>query len=294
MQTDVTITNSVGEGNPENIKVLVYHRVLDDARVCDEQKSMCVHTDTFRNQLQHLERWGFTTITFHDYRLYLNGELRLPRKPVILTFDDGYLDVHQYAFPLLREFGMKAVVFAIGNSQIQSNVWDQDKGIASAPLMNPRQIVELHEAGFEIGSHTLSHAILPSLSKEEASEEIARSRMLLEILLNAPVQSFAYPYGLATEPIKRMVFDAGYTTGCGVYTGPAQFGVDPFDIRRILVFNTTDTFDFGLRMLVPYEHYAWLKWKIRMLLSSSKRRNSDFYRMAMREFESLLYSEKTS
>ncbi len=251
----------------ENLKVLIYHRILDDPQTCNEERAMCVQTDEFRNQLALLERWGFTTITFHDYRLYLEGALNLPRKPIILTFDDGYDDIYRNAFPLLQEFGMKAVVFAIADSQIKTNTWDAFNGGPSRPLMNPQQILELHTAGFEIGSHSLSHPDLSSVSKEIVWEEISRSRMLLEILLNAHVESFAYPYGLTTESVKRMVADAGYTTGCGVYSGPARFGEDPFDIRRILITNGIGTLGFALRVLSPYEYYGWFKWKLKKFIA---------------------------
>jgi peptidoglycan/xylan/chitin deacetylase (PgdA/CDA1 family) len=266
------------EGNPERIKVLIYHRVNDDRKVCAEQRYMCVHSGTFRRQLELLERWGYTGITFRDYRLFREGKLNLPRKPIILTFDDGYKEVYDHAFPLLREFGMTAVVFAMADQQMTSNAWDQPLGIPDAPLMEARHLLELHEAGFEIGSHTLSHKPLPTLAKTEAWEEISRSRMLLEILLNAPVESIAYPYGLANEAVKGMVSEAGYLTGVGVYSGPGTFGVDALDFRRIVIPGSLGDAGFALRILTPYQHYASLKWSLKSLLglSPAHRRASRF------------------
>ena len=259
------------EGNPERIKVLIYHRVNDDEKVCAEQEFMCVHTSAFRRQLELLDRWGFTTITFRDYRLFLDGKINLPRKPVILSFDDGYKEVHDHAFPLLREFGMTAVIFAMADQHITSNAWDRQLGIPDAPLLSAQELLELHLAGFEIGSHTLTHRALPDLPKEEAWEEISRSRMLLEILLNASVESLAYPYGLTDEGVKAMVTGAGYRTGCGVYSGPGTFGIDQLDVRRILIPGSLSTAGFALRMLTPYQHYASMKWHVKSLLGLGRR-----------------------
>lgn len=247
------------EGKPRTIKVLMYHRIVEEKAISDAHWS-CVYVEDFRKQLELLDRWGFTAITFEDYRLFLSGELNLPRKPVVLTFDDGYLDTYTTAFPLLQEYGVKAVVYVIGNPEIKTNSWDLHV-MPESPLMERHHIVEMHEAGIEIGSHTLSHANLNRVTEEQAWEEISRSRILLEILLNAPVSTFAYPYGILNPKAKTMIVDAGYSLACSVSTGPAAFSEDPMEIRRITIFNRGGTAAFALRMLTPYQYYGWTRWK---------------------------------
>jgi peptidoglycan/xylan/chitin deacetylase (PgdA/CDA1 family) len=250
-----------GEGNPRSIKVLMYHRVVESdppGRV----HWTCVHTEEFRRHLQLLDHWGFTAITFDDYRLYLTGELNLPRKPVIITFDDGYSDVYRNAFPILQEFGMKAVVFVLGNREIKKNIWDQTLGLPSARLMGDQELVELHAAGFEIGAHSMNHMRLTTLTEEEAWEEISRARMVLEILVNSPVRTFSYPYGDVNAWVKKMVEDAGYTLACSVYSGPPTFGVEPFENRRISIPRAISSLGFGARLVGPYRHYNWVRWRL--------------------------------
>jgi len=261
-----TTEKRIGDGDPRRIKVLMYHRIVNDKDVPSRHWT-CVHVRGFRRQLEFLERLGFTAITFEDYRLYLAGELNLPRKPVILTFDGGYMDTNLNAFPLLQEYGMKAVVFTIGNKDIKTNVWGKALGIPEGPLMESQQLIEMHAAGFEIGAQSMNYTRLTTLSEEEAWEEISRSRMLLEILLNAPVRSFAYPYGLVNRAIKRMVADAGYSHACSTSTGPATFGTEPYEIRRIAIRDTTSLVGFGMRMLTPFQTYEWLRWKMTRKLS---------------------------
>lgn len=265
--------NTYREGIPHALKVLMYHRVVADRQLSHAHWT-CLHVQQLRKQLEMLDRWGFTPITFQDYWLFLQGQLDLPRKPVILTFDDGYLDTYENAFPLLQEYGVKAVIFAIGNPQIRTNVWDEALKLPIAPLMEGKHLIEMHTAGFEIGAHSMNHAKLTTLNDEEASEEISRSRTLLETLVNAPVRSFSYPHGLVNEKVKSMVAEAGYNFGCAVFSGPATFGMEPYEIRRITIPGTIGFLGFGSRLLAPYQHYEWLLWKTRQtLLQIEKRRN---------------------
>jgi peptidoglycan/xylan/chitin deacetylase (PgdA/CDA1 family) len=256
------------EGNPEKIKVLLYHLVTNDQNFVNKYPKLCVHVDEFRYHLKLLERWGYTAITFEDYRLFLEGELDLPKKPIIITFDDGFSETFKLTLPLLQEYGVKAVYFVLGDRKIKTSVWDTYVCGTTIPLMNDEQILELHEAGFEIGSHSMAHGNLPSLNREQAWEEISRSRMSLEILLNAPVRNFAYPYGMLNQTIKEMVKDAGYTFGCATYTGPPQFGSDKYEFRRILIPAKINIIGFALRVRIPYQYYAFAIWKSRKALLS--------------------------
>jgi peptidoglycan/xylan/chitin deacetylase (PgdA/CDA1 family) len=261
------------QGNPRAIKVLMYHRIVDTNDIRYSHWT-CVHVNEFRKQLEMLDRWGFTPITFEDYRLFRCGELSLPRKPVILTFDDGYLDTYTLAYPLMQEFGVKAVVFVLADQKVKINFWDRHLKLPEAALMKRHQVVEMHEAGFEIGSHSLTHANLTHLSEDQTWEQISRSRILLEILLNAPVTTFSYPYGATNPIVKKMATCAGYTIACSVATGPATFGNDPFEVRRIPILNTTGPGGFALRLLTPFQYYGVARWTAgKILFGSGRRRN---------------------
>jgi peptidoglycan/xylan/chitin deacetylase (PgdA/CDA1 family) len=262
-----------GEGDPERIKVLIYHLVNGERTICEKNKKMCIHIDDFRNHLKFLDKWGYTAITFKDYQLYLEGELNLPKKPIIITFDDGYSETAKYTFPALKEFGMKAVYFVLGDRKIKTNIWDKDMFSFPLSLMNDEQILELHQAGFEIGSHSMRHSLLPRVSREQAWEEISRSRMSLEILLNAPVKSFAYPFGQLDETSKKMVKDSGYLFGCATFTGPPKFVSDPFEIRRILIPGGMSMINFAIRVFLPYQYYNYFYREIKKIFLLKWNRN---------------------
>jgi peptidoglycan/xylan/chitin deacetylase (PgdA/CDA1 family) len=257
-----------GSGDPQRLIVLLYHRIHQDDGTKDTV-GIRIFDITFRKQMEMLDRWGYVTVTFDDYRLFLEGKINLPKRSVIITFDDAYEDLYTYAFPILKDLGMKAVVFVVGDPTINTNIWDEEYG-DNFKLLSVQQILELHMAGFEIGSHTLTHPNLTSMPKEKAWEEIVRSRMQLEILLNSPVKSFSYPYGIVDEAIKLMTAKAGYTIGCAAYSGPPLFGMDHLEIRRIKVLNTTNRLLFRMQLHPIYSFYRWIVWVIKKTLRKPK------------------------
>ena len=249
-------------GNPQAIRVLLYHRIGASGERSHDR--FTIAESALRKQIELLDRWGYRTITFDDFRLFEAGRINLPPKPVIITFDDAYAEIYSVAFPILRSYGMRAVVFALGDLSIRRNAWD-DSMDESSRLLDQKQLLELHAVGFEIGSHSMTHPLLTDLGREEAWQEISRSRMAMEILLNAPVRSFAYPYGATNAMIKQLVSQAGYDVGCAAYSGTAWFGDDPLEIRRILVLDTSSPAVFWFQLHQMYAIYRWLVWCVKRI-----------------------------
>jgi peptidoglycan/xylan/chitin deacetylase (PgdA/CDA1 family) len=246
----------------------MYHRVV--AQRPSPSLHWTIGADDFRRQMALIDRWGFTPITFRDYRCFLDGLLDLPRKPIVITFDDGYLDTFQVAYPILREFGFKAVVFVLALKQLRTNFWDRGSDIHEAPLLTEDHILELHEAGMEIGSHSLTHSRLTKISEEALQQEVSRSRILLELLLDAPVQSFSYPYGLVNERVKNAVRNAGYRLACSAGSGPPVFGTDPLEVRRLTITGGMSKFGFAIRMLTPFTYVDWVRHEAGKILHREK------------------------
>lgn len=254
----------ISDGMTNNgIKVLMYHKITEDEKLCRSNWTY-VSKEQFRKHLMLLDHWGFIPITFDDYLLYKEGEINLPKKSVILTFDDGYEGIYKIAFPILKEFGWNAVLFVLGDRTVKSDFWDKNLGLPEANLLNSEQIIEMHEAGFEVGSHSMQHANLINIHPKIARYEILQSKEMLQTLIKSEVKSFCYPYGLANKVVKNIVHESGYKLACGVYTGPPKFWKDKYDIRRITIRNSTDRFSFGLKMLTPFEYYEWLGSRIKV------------------------------
>ncbi|HEX6983572.1 MAG TPA: polysaccharide deacetylase family protein [Balneolaceae bacterium] len=245
-----------------NIKVLMYHRLskekpekLGDLHV--------VHVDDFRRQLRLIEALNFMPITFEDYLLYREGKLTLPKKPIILTFDDGHLDTFELALPILKEFDMRAVIFVLGNRKQRYAHWENKHDETNYPLMEDQHIIEAREDGFEIGAHSMTHADLSKLGQKAMQREIKGSKESIESLLGESIVSFAYPFGGVARNVISITQQAGFKYGCGVYTGPPNFGDDNFDIRRLAITSKTNTAAFLMRLLTPYEYVEWFYGKMK-------------------------------
>lgn len=264
-------TNMKPIGNPKNIKVLMYHLITKDKKFSIEHKDIAVHIDDFRSQLDILNRLGYTTITFRDYKLFLEKKLNLPRKPIILTFDDGFETMYTDVFPLMQSYGMTGVLFILADKETKFSMWDFPE-IEPLPLLKEEQIIEMNEAGFEIGAHTISHPNLTKISRDDAWNEISRSRMLLEIMLGTEIISFAYTYGILNNVIKELVKEAGYKFACSTYTGPSTINKDHYEIRRTLIRGNTGLLRYLIKLLKPYSYLETLWWKIKSI--SNYDRNS--------------------
>lgn len=240
----------------------MYHRIVKN-HSDDIANPFSIEEKEFRQQLRMLERLNYTPITFEDYYLYLKDRLTLPKKPIILTFDDGLEGMHEIAFPVLKEFNMKAVVFVMGDRTLQKASWYKSTGRACS-LITDEQILELRSAGFEIGSHGMTHTPLPGLGTQHLKEEILRSKRNIEDLLGEAIFTFSYPYGLLDEQVQRAAKEAGFDYACGVYTGPAQFGKNYFDIRRLAIKYETKKLAYLMRLLTPYQYVEWFYSKIRV------------------------------
>lgn len=168
-----------------------------------------------------------------DLEPYLSGEKS--GKVIGLTFDDGYLNNHQNALPILRQNGFTATCYVVSNMPHGNNSWDQNLGIPQKPLMGPREWRDWTDSGMDIGSHTRHHCDLTQTEPETAWQEITDSRRELEALTGCSVRHFCYPYGRYTDEHLQMVKAAGYITGTTTNYGKFKTGQSLMAIPRIMI-----------------------------------------------------------
>ncbi|MFJ1705699.1 polysaccharide deacetylase family protein [Kitasatospora sp. NPDC088346] len=131
-----------------------------------------------------------------------------------LTFDDGYLDFYQNAFPRLRDRGFGATVYIISGLLGSHNEWDVENGAPRHPLMTADQVLHLAAEGVDVGCHGRRHARLTDLPAAAVAEEVWGSRADLENLLGKPVDGFCYPYGAVDSAVEAEVRAAGFGYAC--------------------------------------------------------------------------------
>jgi len=240
----------------KEVRVIMYHRVVDDP-LTDSKFNVYITKDKLDWQLGNLKKRGFDFITFKD----LANGVKV-KKPIILTFDDGYEDNRLNLLPLLKKHQAKAVIYCLGDRSIQSNIWDEKLGEPRANLMNDSQIKECHDSGLiEIASHGLKHQHLPSLNEADADEEFKLSKKNLEQLINEKIVSFAYPYGDYGEREEVMAYEAGYDFAIGTVNGPLKLTDNYYAIRRIQIFPNEGKLGFWKKTSGFYLRLCKLKGK---------------------------------
>ena len=240
----------------KEIPVLMYHQVVNETPA-DSVYNIYITTQNLNQQLKWLKENGYTAIHFRDI---FSG--KLPQKPVILTFDDGYKNNYENLLPLLKLYQMKAVVYVLANPAVKKNYWDKTAGEPQVPLMTLTEIRKAHQSGLiEIGSHGLNHLSLTEIKADQVYQEILESKNYLEKQLKSEVLSFAYPYGNFNQNIKEMVQKAGYIFGVATNSGPAVFKNDFFCVRRIQIFPHTNLREFKRKCSGHYLRYRDFKSK---------------------------------
>lgn len=216
----VTKLAVVGALSSADIPVLAYHRIGDT------EGHLTIRPEKFEEDLIRLGEMGYETISLDTFRKFLiDSNCEMPLKPIIITFDDGYLDNYLNAFPLLRKYGMTASFYII-----TSLVGEEDR-------LAVGHIREMAANGMSIGSHTVSHRSLGEMGPEEATSELVLSRAYLEGMLQKPVEFVAYPKGSYNGATGPLAFSAGYCGGFSIQPGTCTRNTNPFLLRRIPVFS---------------------------------------------------------
>ncbi|BBL75323.1 polysaccharide deacetylase family protein [Methylomagnum ishizawai] len=212
------------------ISVLMYHQVGRFANPKQHRSCYC-EVDSFRRQMALLSLLGYRVISLEQARAAVFDQQPRSRPAVVLTFDDGYRNFAEYAYPILREYGHPATLFAVSGLLGQPARWLANGGV-DAPLLSGAELRELRAGGIEIGSHSVSHPRLGRLDPAAYRAEIADSKAALEDLLGTAVESFAYPYGDYTPEVRDAVAGAGYRVAVTCSRGAARTAPHPLEIPR--------------------------------------------------------------
>lgn len=181
-----------------------------------------------------------TPMTVSELLSAFDGVNTLPHSPVVLTFDDGFADFYQNAFPLLQKYEFPATLYITTGYVDRSSEWLSSLYEGNRRMLTWDQINELNQYGIECGSHSHTHPELDILSKAGAQWEISYSKRILEDKLGRPVQSFAYPHGYFSKITRNLVREAGYASACAVKNAFSASHDDRFALSRI---DVTEAFD---------------------------------------------------
>ena len=218
------------EGLTTRVPILMYHRVA--AGGPDALRRWRVDLDAFRRQVELLARNGAWTPTAAQLHAAIAANRPLDEGAVIFTFDDGYLDFAESAWPVLREHGFRAQVFVVAGKVGGSADWDAAAGEPAA-LMDWPTLRALAAEGVEIGSHSMTHAKLTRLPLAQVQREAQMSFDRIAAEVGQPPLGFAYPFGLRDPFVQRVVAECGYRLGFSCIGGAARLSSPALKLPRI-------------------------------------------------------------
>lgn len=235
------------------IPVLMYHRVVSDTKEAGKH-GIYVTAEQFEKHLKYLKNHEYSCLSFDE----AFGTNLPDGKSVILSFDDGYRDNYDVAFPILKKYGFKATIFLVAG--LNYNRWDcNTPGEPKLEFLTDPEIKKMQKYGIEFGAHTLTHPDLSKITIDQARREIIESKKVIENRTGRRVTIFAYPYGGLNSSVKEIVRSAGFKYGLATDSGPLPIHEDRFQIRRIGVFPNTNFFGFAHKAGGSYTFYRQKK-----------------------------------
>lgn len=202
------------------VPVICYHYIGEDP---SGKSPLIISKEKFREHLKTIKDNGYTTLTMEELNDYLFKDKPIPQKSVVITFDDGSIDNYTNAFPILKEFNVKATMYVISGY------------INTSEFLTGEQIKEMSDYGIDIESHTVSHSKLSTLSYEEQLKELKDSKEAIENITGKPIIAVAYPEGKFNEDTKKATIEAGYSMGFTIDRGYADRSDNAAELNRICV-----------------------------------------------------------
>jgi peptidoglycan/xylan/chitin deacetylase (PgdA/CDA1 family) len=188
----------------------------------------------FEAQLACLRDEGFVAIGPAELDAFLRLDAPLPERPVMLTFDDGYVDFAEHAWPLLKRYGFEASVFIVPAKVGGCADWDEASGEA-APLMDWDTLRALASEGLDLQSHSHTHPPLTTLGVGELYREAEESAEAMERELGRRPTVFCYPYGAHDVVVQRVMEECGYRLALTTEPGCCHLGAAPVRVPRVEV-----------------------------------------------------------
>ena len=260
--TGYILASSMRIGNPQ-VRVLTYHRFGTVAR-----DPFCVAPSDFEAQMAYLadRKLVISLVQFEDF---VAGKGSLPHGSVLITVDDGFRSLYATALPILRHYDLPAVAF-ISPSLIGSRGTTIQGQRAESPEdhLDWDELAALADSKIVIGSHAWTHRSMGRLPSSEVTEEVTRSREMLEQKLGKRVGSFAYPFGTRAD-FNQTTADilprCGYSCAFTSQHGPVCSGMEPFSLPRIKVEGGEGLWLFRLLVQGGLDGWRWVDkslWRI--------------------------------
>lgn len=241
----------------DGVRILVYH-CIGDTKQKREMKDTYISSDLFKRHMEYLFKIKFNVISLRELYDYMKGAAEInSKRTVCLTFDDGFNN----DYSILKNLGFKATLFPVCGFVEREMPHSSNNYFFNRPF-SWSQLRELSNAGFCIGSHSLTHRNLSGLQISQLKEEIINSKKMIEQRLSRPVDFFAYPFGDCSsfnKAVKKTVKEGGYLAGFINIMGTNKRGDDFFSLKRTRISQNDRLWKFKLKVAGAYDWIDFVK-----------------------------------
>jgi peptidoglycan/xylan/chitin deacetylase (PgdA/CDA1 family) len=224
------------------LPILMYHSISDGPEAdLSPYYMVCTSPRRFAEHMQWLAETGWQGVTLGQGLDVMAGKRPMSARPVAITFDDGFRDFYTAAYPILQRHGFSATIYLP-----TALIGDDRRAFKSRECLTWSEVAELHQAGIEVGSHTVNHPTLVELSWPEIESEISNSKSEIERRLGYTVTSFAYPYAFPqaekrfAKHFRELLVKAGYQCGVTTAIGRARVNDDSLQLPRLPINSADD------------------------------------------------------
>jgi len=207
--------------NRKDVPILMYHEIKTLSK--NGPTGLFASKENFATQLDALQREGYNTVTMEELYQHWENKVPLPIKPIILSFDDGYVSHYEYASVELAKRGMTGTFYIITNK------------LKEGKVSSPKNLKTMYIEGMEIGSHTVTHLDVRYGGNKQVELELRESKRILESILGAKVEHFCYPIGYTTTYALQTLKATGYKTAVETAYGKANKTQGYLELRRIRI-----------------------------------------------------------
>lgn len=238
----------VFQHSKHGFRVLMYHKLSDS-----NSDKLTVKVDVFEKQLLYIKKHNYQPITLEQLIQYHVNGIKLPKKPILITFDDGYENNYRYLYPLLKKHKLKATIFLPVGFIGKSNSWDE----GGEEIMSATTLKEMDPAFVEFGLHSFLHVNYSKITEKELIQDIVNSKAKLLETAIPFTAAVAYPYGSYprqkddyakfTETLKNNEILFGFRIGNKINKLPLA---DAFSLKRIDIKGTDSFLKFKIKILL--------------------------------------------
>lgn len=246
----------------KSIPILTYHSIDNSGSV------ISISPDRFKSHMEYLCNSSFNVISLNEIVASIHENRLFPSKSIAITFDDGFKNNYDIAYPLLKEFGFKATIFLVTGYCGKNNQWNgQPEEIPTLELLKWDDIIEMANNGIDFGAHTINHPNLTELTKDQVKDEILGSKRMLNERLGKDIPFFSYPYGWQTDEILKFV-EGEFSCAVSTELKVVDLESDVYALPRIDMFYFSRNNYFSWLGTSKFSRYIKLRHVLRSLRKS--------------------------